>query len=156
PIGFRAINDLSEITTNQNQLSGEITGDAPALHFALKENRGGAESVKFIEVRMNVSGARKVWLRPEGGASIDDDAIVRWAEQSEPWNINADVADGKLQTYRFEIQPRRSEGRGGRGGGGAPPPGGPRGGGPGPGAANPQAGPGAPAGPDGPDRRGGP
>ena len=43
PIGFRALNDLSEITTNQNQLSGEITGDAPALHFALKENRGGAE-----------------------------------------------------------------------------------------------------------------
>ena len=161
PVGFRALNDLGEITTNQNQLSGEITGNAPALHFALKENRGGAESVKFIEVRMDVSGAKKVWLRSEGSNSIDDDAIVRWAGQSEPWNINADVADGKVQTYRFELKSDRG---GGRGGGGPPPMGGGRGGGPpGPGATNPPAGAGAPPGPDGPGaldggpgRRGGP
>lgn len=65
PIRVRALNDLSEITTNQNQLSGEITGAAPALHFALRENRGGATSVKFIEVRMNISGVKQVQLRSE-------------------------------------------------------------------------------------------
>ncbi len=161
PIGFRALNDVGEITTNQNQLSGEITGNEPVLQFALRENRGGAESVKFIEVRMIVSGAKKVWLRPEGGNSIDDDEIVRWAGQSEPWNINADVADGKLQTYRFELQSNRGGNRGGGPGGGAPPAGGARGGGaPGPGAALPPGGPGGPpalgGGPPGPDGPGGP
>jgi arylsulfatase A-like enzyme len=150
PIGFRALNDLSELTTNQNQLSGEITGEAPALHFALKENRGGAESVKFIEVRMNVSGAKKIWLRSEGTNAMDDDAMVRWAGQSEPWNVSADVVDGKVQTYRFELKSDRGGSRGG-GGGGPPPMGGGRGGGPpGPGAANTPAGAGAPPGPAGP------
>ena len=169
PIGFRALHDLGEITTNQNLLSGEITGDAPALHFALKENRGGAESVKFIEVRMNVSGTKKIWLRFEGGNSIDDDAIIGWAVQTNSWNVTADVADGKLQTYRFELKSNRDGGRGGGPGGGAPPMGGGRGGGPpGPGAPMPPGGPGGPPGPGGPggldgpggpgapDRRGGP
>jgi hypothetical protein len=54
PIGFRALNDLSEITTNQNQLSGEVIGAAPVLQFALWDYRGGADRVKFFEVRLNV------------------------------------------------------------------------------------------------------
>ncbi|MCI0539997.1 MAG: sulfatase-like hydrolase/transferase, partial [Verrucomicrobiales bacterium] len=141
-LGFRALNDLGELKTDQNKLSGDISGPAPVLHFALKENRGGAETVKFIEVRMNVSGAKHVWLRPEANASVDDSAVVKWASQSEPWNTSVEVAENKVHTYRFEIRSDRDR-RGGPGG---------RGGGPGPG------GPGGPggAGPGGPGARGGP
>ena len=175
PIGFRALNDLGGLAVSQNQLAGEITGDASALHFALKENRGGAQAVKFIEVRMNVSGAKKLWLRPEGSNSIDDAAILRWAKQTEPWNINADVVEAKVQTYRFELKPDKD---------GGPPPappaptptlpapavpsvgpapaptaptGGKVGGLPGPGMTNPPAVamPPAPDGPGGPGRQGG-
>ena len=64
PLGFSALNDLGEPKINQSQLTADIKGSAPVLHFALKENRGGADSVKFIEVRMNVSGAKQIWLRP--------------------------------------------------------------------------------------------
>ena len=66
-IGFRALNDVAKLKIEQDRLKGEITGPTPVLDFALKENRGGAESVKFIEVRMNVSGAKQVWLRREAG-----------------------------------------------------------------------------------------
>src|SRR5262245_47481103 len=140
-LGFRALQDLGEPKMAQGELSADITGPAPILNFALKENRGGAESVKFIEVRMNVSGAKHVWLRPERGASVDDAALVKWASQTEPWNTSADVVDNKSQTYRFEIRSDRDR-SGGRGG-----PGGGRGGGPdGGGRGGP--GPGGPGGPD--------
>jgi len=125
-IGFRTLQDLGEPKINQDRLTADITGPAPVLHFALKENRGGAESVKFIEVRMNVSGAKQVWLRPERGVSVDEAALVSWASQSEPWKTSADVVENKLQTYRFEIPSDRDRagGRGGpaggRGGRGAP------------------------------------
>ena len=33
-MGFRALNDLGEIKTDQGRLTGEITGPAPVLHFA--------------------------------------------------------------------------------------------------------------------------
>ena len=159
-LGFRALQDLGEPKINQGQLVGDITGSAPVLHFALKENRGGAESVKFIEVKMNVSGAKQVWLRPERGASVDDAALVTWASQTEPWNTSADVLENKLQTYRFEIRSDRdrSGGRGGPGGGGGRggPDGANRPGGPGGPAAAP-GGPGARRGPDaGPGAGGGP
>src|SRR6185369_13619916 len=107
PLAFRAVNDLEEPKINQGQLSASIKGAASVLDFALKDNRGGAESVKFIEVRMNVSGAKQVWLRPERGASFEDAALVDWAEQSEKWNTSVDVAENKLQTYRFEIRSER-------------------------------------------------
>src|SRR5437879_4855717 len=44
-LGFRALQDLDEPKIEQGQLTGDITGPAPILDFALKENRGGAESV---------------------------------------------------------------------------------------------------------------
>src|SRR5438552_2328571 len=47
-LAFSALNDLGEPKITQGQLTGDITGPVPVLHFALKENRGGAESVKFI------------------------------------------------------------------------------------------------------------
>jgi len=56
PLAFRAINDLEEPKINQGQLIANIRGPAPILDFALKENRGGAESVRFIEVRMKRLG----------------------------------------------------------------------------------------------------
>lgn len=146
-IGFRALNDLAELKIEQGRLTGDVTGPAPVLHFALKENRGGAESVKFIEVRMNVSGARQVWLRPEGGASVDDSALVSWASQTNSWNTSVDVEENKLHIYRFKIPSNR----GPSGGGGPPGAGGP--GGPammpflgGPGGSADQAGSGGPGG----------
>src|ERR1043166_4768781 len=45
-LGFRAVQDLDEPKIKEGQLTGEITGPEPVLDFALKENRGGAESVK--------------------------------------------------------------------------------------------------------------
>jgi arylsulfatase A-like enzyme len=131
-LGFRALNDVTELKTAAGQLTGDITGPAPVLHFALKENRGGAESVKFIEVRMNVSGAKQVWLRPEGSAALDDDpALVGWASQTNAWDTSVDVEENKLHTYRFEIRSNRGSGggRGGPPGAGGPGMGGPGGGG---------------------------
>ncbi|HXG47564.1 MAG TPA: sulfatase, partial [Methylomirabilota bacterium] len=162
-IRFRALNDAGELRVEQGQLAGVSKGPAPVLHFALKDNRGGAASVKFIEMRMNVSGAKQLWLRTEGGPSIDEEAMVRWASQSEPWNGTNDVVEGKLQTYRFEIRSTRGPRGGSRGdprppGGGAPPgpprPGdmnGPTGGG----APNPPGGPPMDPPPRGPGGRGG-
>jgi hypothetical protein len=151
-IAFRAVNDLDEPKIDKGQLSGKITGPDPVLDFSLKENRGGADSVKFIEVRMNVSGAKQVWLRPERAASVDDDALIDWAAQTEKWNTTAEVVDNKVQTYRFEIRSNRDRPPGG--GGGNRPPGGPAPGGRAPDmAAAPPGGPGAPGGPDGGGRR---
>jgi arylsulfatase A-like enzyme len=111
-IGFRALSDLAELKIEQGRLTGAVTGPAPVLHFALKENRGGAESVKFIEVRMNVSGAKQVWLRPEAGASVDDSALVGWA-QANSWNPSVEVEENKLHIYRFKIPSNRGpRGRG--------------------------------------------
>ncbi|GEM_PF-609958 len=112
PIAFRAVKDLSGLRIDQGQLKGDSTGPSPVLDLALKENRGGAESVKFVEVRMSVSGAKQVWLRPEG--SIDDSALATWASQTNTWNPSVEVAENKLQTYRFEVRPNRPGG--GRGG----------------------------------------
>jgi len=147
-LGFRSLNDLGELKLTEGQLSADITGAAPVLDFALKENRGGAESVKFIEIRMDVSGPKKVWLRPERSASVEDEALVKWASQTESWNTSNDVVENKLHTYRFEVRFDRDR-TGQRGGGRGP--GGPPGGGAG--------GPGGPPGPDGGTgrgRRGGP
>lgn len=116
-LGFRALHDIAELKIEQGKLVGDITGSTPVLHFGLKQNRGGAESVKFVEVRMIVSGAKKVWLRSEGGAAVDDKALVSWASQTEPWSTSVDAMDGKLQTYRFEVQ----AGGGSAGGPGGPP-----------------------------------
>jgi arylsulfatase A-like enzyme len=115
PIGFHALKDLEGLKLDQGKLVGDITGTTPILHFSLKENRGGAESVKFIEVRMNVAGAKHAWLRPEGGADLEENVLTNWAAQSEKWNPSVELADGKVQTYRFELSS-------GRRGGGRPPP----------------------------------
>jgi len=121
PIAFRAVSDLDEPKVSQGQLTANVTGPAPLLDFSLKDNRGGADSVKFIEVRMKVSGAKQIWLRPERGASVEADALNEWASRNQ-WNTTNDVAEGKLQTYRFEIRADR-----GSGGGGPPAGGGNRG-----------------------------
>lgn len=148
-IGFHAVKDISGLKVEQGKLVGDLTGAVPILQFSLKDNRGGAESVKFIEVRMSVSGAKQVWLRSEGNASLDTAAVEKWTSQSEPWKGSADVVDGKTDTYRFEVQSSRGSSRRGGGRGGPPGPGGPDGaGGPG--------GRGGPPGPDGPDGPGGP
>lgn len=103
-LSFRALNDLRAVAVDQGKLVGEITAAAPVLDFTLKENRGGAESVKFIEVRMSVSGAKQVWLRRGESPSIDEKAVLGWASQKEAWKTSVDAEDGKVQTYRFEVQ----------------------------------------------------
>ena len=137
-LGFAALNDLSELKIDQASLLGKITGPAPILHFALRENRGGAEMVKFIDVRMKVTGAKQVWLRSQGEEIVDDSEIVDWASQSEKQDTSVDVIDDMFHTYRFELQsdgnrpggrrggPGRRGGRRGPDGRGGP--GGPRGG----------------------------
>ena len=107
PVGlaFRAVNDLDEPKVDKGQLTGKITGPEPVLDFSLKENRGGADSVKFIEVRMNVSGAKQVWLRPERAASVDDDALIEWAAQTEKWNTTADVVDNRSRLTGSNFDP---------------------------------------------------
>jgi arylsulfatase A-like enzyme len=158
-LGFRALHDLGGLERSDAALTGEITGEAPVLQFALQENRGGNGPIKFIEVRMKVAGAKEVWLRPQGSREVDDSRLIEWAGATN-WNISAVVASNTVQTYRFDL----TAGRGGRGG--PPPPGGPPpgGGGPPPGGAPPPGGlppPGAPppggfAPPGGPPRGGPP
>ena len=114
-LGLRAFKDLAELKNEQSQLKGDITGPAPILHFALKENRGGAESVKFIEVRMNISGAKEVWLRSEGDVSPDESAVMKWASQSEPWKGSSNVVEGKINTYQFDVSSSRGSSSGGGG-----------------------------------------
>jgi len=115
-IGFHALKDVAELKVDQGKLVGDITGASPMVLFSLKDNRGGAESVKFVEVRMNVSGAKHAWLRSEGGSDLDEKTLTNWAARSEKWNPSVDLTEGKVQTYRFEL----SSGR--RGGERPPPP----------------------------------
>ncbi len=120
---YRPVQNISGLKIDQGNLVGDFTGAAPVLDFATTPNRGGADSVKFIEVRMSVSGAKHVWLRPEGRATVDDQALSQWAAQTNEWKSTADVAEGKVQTYRFEIQPNPAPPAGaGPAGGGGPPP----------------------------------
>jgi len=105
PIGFRARNDIGELKIDRGKLVGDLTGPRPILDFALKDNRGGAEPVKFIEVRMSVSGAKYLWLRPEEGPAVDDTAMLKWAGEPKSMHTPVYVTEGRLQTYRFEIQP---------------------------------------------------
>ena len=39
----------------------------------------------------------------------DDQALLKWASESEPWNISADAAEGKMQVYRFDLKPASGE-----------------------------------------------
>ena len=110
-IGFHAVKDIGGLKLDQDKLVGDLTGAVSVLQFPLKDNRGGAESVKFVEVRMSVSGAKQVWLRSEGNASSDVAAVEKWASQSEPWKTSVDVVEGKAHTYRFEIQSNRGGSR---------------------------------------------
>ena len=107
-LGYRALNDLAGLKTEQVQLKGDITGPTPVLQFALNKNRSGSEPVKFIEVRMDVSGAKQVVLRFEGNTTVEDAELVKWASQSETWTNALEVVADKLNTYRFEIQPNRN------------------------------------------------
>jgi arylsulfatase A-like enzyme len=101
-IGFQAFTDLSDLKVDPGQLTGSVTGTNPIVHLAFKNNRGGAESVKVIEMRMTVSGAKKVWLRGEGSTNADRTAIEKWAKQTNSWDTSVDVEENKAQTYRFE------------------------------------------------------
>ncbi len=117
-LGFRALNAIADLRIDQGLLAGNISGSEPVLQFALRENRGGAETVKFVEVRMNVSGAKHVWLRPEGSASVEAPALLSWASPTNAWETSVAVEENKLQTYRFEVKSNPSSGSGH----GAPPP----------------------------------
>lgn len=121
-LGFHPVQDLTGVKVDQSRLVAELAGSNAVLQLSFRDVRGGAESVKFVEVRMNVSGAKHVWLRPDKGPEVDDKAVADWLARSEPWNPAVDVADGKVQTYRFELSSGRGGGGGGGGGGGAPPP----------------------------------
>lgn len=112
-LGFRPVKDVTDLRIDQGRLTGEVTGPVPILNFSFKDNRGGAESVKFIEARMKVSGAKKIWLRPEGSNSVDEAAIVNWARQTNSWDTSVDVKENEIETYRFEIRGNRGGGGGG-------------------------------------------
>src|SRR5262249_22545791 len=71
-LAFRALNDIADTKVEQGRLNGNIIGASPVLQFTLDRNRGGADPVKFIEVRMTVSGAKQVFLRAEANPSVDD------------------------------------------------------------------------------------
>ncbi|MDA7633203.1 sulfatase-like hydrolase/transferase [bacterium] len=101
-LGFRGLRGLTNLELSGNALTSEINGSAPVLQFALGQNRGGAGPVKYVDVRMRVSGASQVWLRPEGAREIDDSILLEWAE-SDAWHIAEDVAKGAVRTYRFDV-----------------------------------------------------
>ncbi len=106
-LGFRALNDIAGLKTEQAQLKGDITGPTPVLQFALNKNRSGSESVKFIEMAMNISGAKQVGLRFDGNTAVEDSEMTKWASRSETWTNALEVVADKLNTYRFEVQPGR-------------------------------------------------
>ena len=108
-MGFRGLNGLTNLELAGNALTSEIRGAAPVLQFALGQNRGGASPIKYIDVRMKVSGASQVWLRTEGAREIEDSALLEWAS-SEKWPIAEDVAAGAVRTYRFDISAKPDEG----------------------------------------------
>ena len=114
-LAYRPVQGVTGLKLEQGKLAGEITGPASVLDFVLRDNRGGADSVHAIEVRMTVSGAKQVWLRPDGTSALEDQKLRSWASQTEPWKTATNVVEGKLYTYRFEIQ-------NGPGGPGGPPP----------------------------------
>ncbi len=104
-LGFRALSDLAELRTEGAQLKGTITGKTPILDFAFAKHWGDAKSVKVVEVRMNISGAKLVLARFDGNTTVDDAEAVKWASQSDTWTNAVEVVAEKPNTYRFEIQP---------------------------------------------------
>ena len=101
-LGFRGVRGLSNLKLTGNAVTGEIRGVAPVLQFVLEENRGGSSPVKYVDVRMRISGASQVWLRTEGARELENSLVLDWAD-SETWHITEDVAAGALRTYRFDI-----------------------------------------------------
>ena len=101
-LGFRAVADLEEPAISGTTLNARISGAAPLLQFALRNNRGGAGPIRAIELRMRVKGASQVWLRPEGSRKTEESALTEWAKSKE-WKISAAVEDNTVQTYRFDL-----------------------------------------------------
>ena len=100
--GFRSVQGLAALSLVNNALSSEVSDESAVLHFALDQNRGGAGPIKFIDVRMKVSGASHVWLGTAAGREVDDSAVLAWAQSSE-WPLQQAVADGAVRSYRFDI-----------------------------------------------------
>jgi choline-sulfatase len=111
-LGFRGLSGLSNLKLDGNAVTSEIRGTTPVLQFALGENRGGSGPIKYVDVRMRLSGASQVWLRTEGPQEFDDSVLLEWAA-AESWHIAEDVASGALRTYRFDITAEPDDGDGG-------------------------------------------
>jgi len=108
-LGFRGLSGLSNLELAGNALTSEISGSTSVLQFALGQNRGGSGPVKYIDVRMKVSGASQVWLRTEGARELDDSILIEWAS-SEKWHIAEDIAKGAVRIYRFDISAKPDDG----------------------------------------------
>ncbi|MCF7763830.1 MAG: sulfatase [Verrucomicrobia bacterium] len=101
-LGFRAVADLEDPALSGSTLNARISGPAPMVQFALRDNRGGAGPIRAIELRMRVKGASQVWLRPDGSRKTEESVLTEWAKSKE-WKISAAVEDNTVQTYRFDL-----------------------------------------------------
>lgn len=101
-LGFRNVGGLEGLGIVNNALSGQMSDSTAVLQFALEQNRGGTGPIKFIDVRMKVSGASHVRLGTASGRQIDDSAVRDWAKSPE-WPVVQDVANGAVRSYRFDI-----------------------------------------------------
>lgn len=101
-IRFKSLNNISGLQVNGNSLDGAVSGAASVLQFSLGQNRGGASLIKYIDVRMKVSGAGAVWLKPDGDPEVETAAQVAWAG-SDAWNISQDVSNAGMRIYRFDV-----------------------------------------------------
>src|ERR1051325_3847172 len=65
---------------------------------------------------MNLSGAKKVWLRPDAAAALEEKALTNWISQTNAWSPSAEVASDKTETLRFELQRQGGGGQAGASG----------------------------------------
>jgi arylsulfatase A-like enzyme len=101
-LGFRAVKGASDLALDGGQVKTRLSGDCAVIQFSPAANRGGAGRLKFVDVRMHVAGASRVWLRAEGAREVQDDKVVEWADAAE-WTLSADVANAAMKTYRFDV-----------------------------------------------------
>ena len=107
-IGFSAFTNVTDLRVEQGKLTGSVAGASPVVHFTFKNNRGGAASAKFFQLRVQGTGAKKNWVRAQRSANTDESAISNWAKGTN-WNTSADVEENKNEPYRFEIRSPRGD-----------------------------------------------
>ena len=101
-LGFRALQGAGDLALDGGQLKSRLSGEGAVIQFSTTANRGGAGRLKYVDVRMNVTGASRVWLRAEGATEIPDDEVIAWAGAKE-WTLSEDVANAATKTYRFDV-----------------------------------------------------